>query len=282
MKSIDQVTCLRQTLSEHRRSGQSIAFVPTMGNLHDGHIKLIHEARRHADIVVASIFVNPLQFSSNEDLGTYPRTLTEDTHKLQEANCDYLFTPTVAEMYPRTIEPHTLVSVPELSDVYCGRSRPGHFRGVATVVCKLFNMVQADVAVFGLKDYQQFLIITRMVEDLCIPIRIIGVETQREASGLALSSRNTYLDPDEKIRAAVLFQTLRDAAAQLQAGATIAESQSHASASLLAAGCIPDYFAICDAHTLAPATMTDRELVIIAAVWMGKTRLIDNIRLQLN
>jgi pantoate--beta-alanine ligase len=185
-------------------------------------------------------------------------------------------------MYPRSIEPHTLVSVPELSDVYCGRSRPGHFVGVATVVCKLFNMVQPDIAVFGLKDYQQFMVITRMVDDLCIPMHIIGVETQREAGGLALSSRNSYLTPDEKVRAVALFRTLCDAAAQLQEGTTIPVCQSRATANLLAAGFIPDYFAICDAHTLAPATVTDRNLIIIAAAWMGKTRLIDNIRLQLN
>ncbi|MCP5359004.1 MAG: pantoate--beta-alanine ligase [Pseudomonadales bacterium] len=280
MRVITDSTTLRNALHPLRQRGQRIALVPTMGNLHEGHLALITEARKHASFVVCTIFVNPMQFGPTEDLDAYPRTLEQDIARLEAAGCHALFTPSVAEMYPLGHQQHTVVSVPGLSEGYCGASRPGHFDGVATVVCKLFNLVQPDTAVFGLKDYQQFLVIRRMVADLCLPIALVGVPTQREPSGLALSSRNGYLSAEEKARAATLVRSLREAASALQSGTAVAVVEAQASRTLQEAGFRPDYFSVCHAQTLAPATAQDDDLVILAAAWMGKTRLIDNLTLS--
>ena len=198
MKTVSEISQLREQIKEWRQQGHSVAFVPTMGNLHQGHIALVEEAHRHADKVVASIFVNPMQFGANEDIDSYPRTLAEDQAKLIAVNTDLLFTPTPAVIYPKGLDKQSYVEVPNVSEGYCGESRPGHFRGVATVVCKLFNLVQPDIACFGLKDYQQVQVIQTMVEDLSMPIKIVPVATVRETSGLALSSRNSYLSEEEK------------------------------------------------------------------------------------
>lgn len=278
MQTLSHIKPLRETLAQHRATGHRIALVPTMGNLHAGHIHLVEQARQYAEVVVCTIFVNPMQFGENEDLDAYPRTLELDQHKLMAAHCDYLFTPTVAQMYPLGHAAHTVVSVPGLSNGYCGASRPGHFDGVATVVSKLFNMVQPHSALFGLKDYQQFRVIQKMVADLCLPIEVIGVPTQRETSGLALSSRNGYLSPEQKTMAAALIETLQWASEALLHGATIASVETEAKQRLVAAQFKPDYFNVCDAHSLVAATEQDRALVILAAAWMGKTRLIDNLR----
>lgn len=280
MRVIADSRSLRETLSPLRHRGQRIALVPTMGNLHEGHLALVAEAHKHASFVVCSIFVNPMQFGPTEDLDAYPRTLKQDIARLEAAGCHALFTPGVTDMYPLGHQQHTVVSVPGLSEGYCGASRPGHFDGVATVVCKLFNLVQPDTAVFGLKDYQQFLVIQRMTADLCLPITLVGVQTQREASGLALSSRNGYLTAEEKEHATALIRTLREAAKALQSGASTTQVETQALSSLERVGFHPDYFRVCHASTLAPATQQDTHLVILAAAWMGKTRLIDNLLVQ--
>lgn len=280
MQHLTSTEGLRETLSGFRRQGHSIALVPTMGNLHTGHIHLVETARAHADIVVSTIFVNPMQFGKNEDLDSYPRTLEQDKEKLSAAQCDVLFTPSVDEMYPTGHENNTVVSVPKVSQRYCGSSRPRHFDGVSTIVSKLFNIVQPDTALFGLKDYQQFLVIQKMVSDLCMPVALIGVPTQREASGLALSSRNGYLTAAEKKIATALIETLRSSAHALENGDPVSAVETQANQRLTKAGFTPDYFSVCQAHTLNPATQEDTELVILAAAYLGKTRLIDNIRVQ--
>lgn len=278
MQTLTSIQALRETLSQLRTSGQRIALVPTMGNLHAGHIHIVEQARQHADVVVCTIFVNPMQFGQNEDLDAYPRTLEQDQAKLEAAQCDFLFTPSVAQMYPLGLSQHTVVSVPGLSSNYCGASRPGHFDGVATVVSKLFNMVQPHTALFGLKDYQQFRVIQKMVADLCQPIDIIGVPTQREPSGLALSSRNGYLAPEQKTNAVALIETLRWASEALLQGASIDDVETKAKQRLVAAAFKPDYFSVCAADSLEAPSPQAKALVILAAAWMGKTRLIDNIR----
>ncbi|MES3007734.1 MAG: pantoate--beta-alanine ligase [Pseudomonadota bacterium] len=280
MNLITHINALRALLNKHRQAGRRIAVVPTMGNLHSGHIHLVNEAHRYGDVVVCTIFVNPMQFGKNEDLDAYPRTLAQDMQKLETAGCTILFAPPVSEIYPLGLEQQTVVSVPKVSERHCGASRPGHFDGVATVVSKLFNLVQPNTALFGLKDYQQFMVITQMVADLCFPITLVGVETQRESSGLALSSRNGYLTADEKQRAAALYQTLLESRAQLQAGASIDSVESIARVQLEQAGFRLDYYNVCTAGTLEPAQAHDSDLVILAAAWMGKTRLIDNLRVR--
>lgn len=281
MQQITHIAALRAAIAVHKRAGRRIAFVPTMGNLHAGHVRLVEEARSHGDVVVCSIFVNPLQFGPTEDLDAYPRTLTADIEKLEAASCDLLFTPSVAEIYPQGLAAQTIVSVPGISRRHCGNSRPGHFDGVATVVNKLFNMVQPDVALFGLKDYQQLQVIRHMVADLCMPIELVGIATQREPSGLALSSRNGYLSVEQKTQAAALYQSLQDAAVALQQRNGIANVEAAAAQKLAAAGFVLDYFSVCHADTLEPAQAEDRQLVILAAAWLGKTRLIDNLQLEL-
>ncbi|QYK06064.1 pantoate--beta-alanine ligase [Shewanella zhangzhouensis] len=268
---------IRRQVRQWRANGETVAFVPTMGNLHAGHITLIKEATQRADHVVASIFVNPMQFGKNEDLDAYPRTLAEDQAALTAAGCELLFTPTPDIIYPKGLDAQTYVEVPGISDELCGASRPGHFRGVATIVLKLFNIVQPDVALFGRKDYQQLLVIRTMVEDLSLPLEIIGVETVREASGLAMSSRNGYLTADEKARAAALKAALDALAAQISAGSTIAAAIAKANTSLMDAGFRPDYLEVRSATTLALPTDADKELVVLGAAYLGKARLIDNL-----
>tara|TARA_R110001606_G_scaffold377926_1_gene537378 strand:- start:326 stop:1171 length:846 start_codon:yes stop_codon:yes gene_type:complete len=278
MQTLTNIQALREKLTQLRSTGQRIALVPTMGNLHAGHIYLVEQARRYAEVVVCTIFVNPMQFGQNEDLDSYPRTLERDQEKLEAAQCDLLFTPTVAQMYPLGHAQHTVVSVPGLSSAYCGASRPGHFDGVATIVSKLFNMVQPHTALFGLKDYQQFRVIQKMVADLCQPIDIVGVPTQREPSGLALSSRNGYLSAEQKTKAVALFETLQWASEALLQGTSIDDVESKAKQRLEAANFKPDYFSVCDAESLEAPSPQTKTLVILAAAWMGKTRLIDNLR----
>ncbi|MCB2383928.1 pantoate--beta-alanine ligase [Shewanella sp. SR1] len=269
---------IRTQVRAWRAKGETVAFVPTMGNLHQGHITLVKEAASKCDHVVASIFVNPMQFGQNEDLDAYPRTLVADSEALTAAGAELLFTPTPAVMYPKGLEQQTYVEVPGISDVLCGASRPGHFRGVATIVCKLFNIVQPDVALFGNKDYQQLLVIKTMVEDLSLPIEIIGVDTIREDSGLAMSSRNGYLTAAEKAAAPALKQAIDAMAAGIKQGESFEQVTEQAKASLIAAGFAPDYLEIRHAHTLEQAQNQDHALVILAAAYIGKARLIDNLR----
>jgi pantoate--beta-alanine ligase len=250
-----------------------------MGNLHAGHISLVEEAKKQCDYVVASIFVNPMQFGRGEDLDAYPRTLQQDIAKLETAGCDALFAPSAAEMYPHGLESQTVVSVPQLSERHCGAARPGHFDGVATVVSKLFNIVRPDKAIFGLKDFQQYLIIRKMVKDLCFPITIIGMETLRENSGLAMSSRNSYLNSEQKKIAACLHRHLLQAQTDIAAGANnFVALEAKARKDLKQVGIQVEYFSICNAKNLEPATGTDNQLIILAAAFVGNTRLIDNIR----
>jgi pantoate--beta-alanine ligase len=254
-----------------------------MGNLHEGHLNLVRKARALCDVVVVSIFVNPMQFGPNEDLDAYPRTLTADKEKLFAEGVQLLFTPTVDEMYPAGMAQQTTVSVPELSNTLCGASRPGHFTGVATVVTKLFNIVQPDVAVFGEKDYQQLSIIRKMVQDLCMPIDIVGVPTVRAEDGLALSSRNGYLTPDQRRKAPFLNQVLLECREAIACGFdNYRELEARAMTRLSEAGFEPDYFAIRDARTLAEVTEETEEVAILAAARLGEPRLIDNVRLNLN
>ena len=276
MEIVKTVCQLRQAIKAWRAEGLTIAFVPTMGNLHAGHLKLVEEAQTKADRVIVSIFVNPTQFAPGEDFETYPRTEQDDYQKLRLINTDLLFQPTVAEMYAAHAK--TVVSISGLSERYCGASRPGHFNGVATVVCKLFNMVQPDLALFGLKDFQQLAIIRTMARDLNIPIEIIGIETIREASGLAMSSRNGYLSAAEKSKAPLLYQSLCTAKeAILAKEMPYLKIEQQALMFLAQAGFQPDYFSICSADDLTTAKAQDTELVILAAAKLGNTRLIDNL-----
>jgi pantoate--beta-alanine ligase len=279
MQTHHSIESLQTILKQQGQLGKTIGLVPTMGNLHAGHLSLIDEAKKHCDYVVASIFVNPMQFDRREDLDSYPRTLSADIAKLETAACDALFAPSAAEMYPQGLSSQTVVSVPELSKRHCGAARPGHFDGVATVVSKLFNIVRPDMAVFGLKDFQQYLIICKMVRDLCFPIKIIGLETLRESSGLAMSSRNGALNNQQKHDAAALHQHLKHVQSGIVTGATnFADLEREAVQDLNQAGIQVEYFSICNAESLEPAGSEDTDLVILAAAWMGKTRLIDNIR----
>lgn len=278
MKTCSRIDEIRAQVRAWRAKGETVAFVPTMGNLHLGHITLVKEALKRADHVVASIFVNPMQFGKNEDLDAYPRTLAADQQALSEAGAELLFTPTPAIIYPKGLEQQTFVEVPGISDELCGASRPGHFRGVATIVLKLFNIVQPDIALFGRKDYQQLLVINTMVEDLSLPIDIIGVDTIREPSGLALSSRNGYLTAEEKAAAPALKKAIDAMASAIQEGAQISDVKAEAETQLGQAGFTPDYLEVRNANTLAPAMAGDNDLVILAAAYIGKARLIDNLR----
>ncbi|MEW6990381.1 pantoate--beta-alanine ligase [Colwelliaceae bacterium 6441] len=282
MKTVSQIDELRQIIKTWHQQGLTVAFVPTMGNLHAGHISLVTEAHKHADKIVASIFVNPMQFGANEDIDNYPRTMDADKQKLIDANTDLLFTPTPEVIYPKGLDKQSYVEVPNVSEGYCGESRPGHFRGVATVVCKLFNLVQPDVACFGLKDYQQVQVIQTMVEDLSMPIKIIAVETKREASGLALSSRNGYLTAEELKVAPALSQNIQWLAEQIQTNTDFIGLAKKAASFIDNAGLKTDYIHICHARTLQPASEDDHELVILAAAHCGKARLIDNLQVLLN
>lgn len=273
---------ITETLSCQRQEKGSIALVPTMGNLHQGHISLIENARKNSDFVVCSIFVNPMQFGINEDLDAYPRTLDADIKKLEAAGCDLLFTPEVNEIYANGLNQETAIHVPILGENYCGRSRPGHFDGVSTVVAKLFNIVQPDQAYFGLKDYQQFLIIKKMAIDLAFPINIIGVPIVRESNGLAMSSRNNYLSEKHKEQASNLFKTLLKASDELSNGSRdFSGVENSAKRELSSIGLEPDYFSICAAENLQPATKETQTFAILAAVNIGNTRLIDNVQVAI-
>ena len=279
MQIFETIESLQSSLSG--AAANTLGFVPTMGNLHAGHLSLVSRARGEHDLVVVSIFVNPLQFGANEDLDSYPRTLDADTAALIAAGCDFLFLPSAAELYGDDMQDSTRVQVPELGTHYCGASRPGHFDGVTTVVTKLFNIVQPDAAYFGLKDYQQFSIIRKMVDDLALPVSVHGIETAREASGLALSSRNGYLTAEQKAAAPMLYQTIKRIGDALAAGDQDFKRLVQAGKQQLQeAGLQPDYLAIANAVTLRPATREDSHLVILAAAFLGSTRLIDNLRVS--
>jgi pantoate--beta-alanine ligase len=271
---------LRAALAERRRAGDRIALVPTMGNLHDGHHSLIALARRHADFVVASVFVNPTQFGPNEDFARYPRTPDADAQGLAQHGCDAMFLPAVDDLYPFGAEAAVRIHVPGLSDILDGASRPGHFDGVATVVTRLFNRVQPDVAVFGRKDYQQLLVIERLVEDLALPIRIVGAPIVREASGLAMSSRNQYLDAAERERAALIHTTLGWMRDQVLDGTEPVRIEAAVRQRLADAGFVPDYAVIRRAADLGPleAGAPAAEGMALIAARLGSTRLIDNLR----
>lgn len=283
MQVVESVEKLRNQIAAWRQAGERIALVPTMGNLHAGHLELVNQAHQQADRVVVSIFVNPLQFGAGEDFDSYPRTLEQDSAQLEQADTDLLFAPSVDEVYPRPQEEQATVTVPGLSDILCGASRPGHFSGVATVVCKLFNMVQPDLALFGEKDFQQLLVIRRMVEDLCLPVEIQGVPTVREEDGLARSSRNGYLTPDERFRAPALYRVLCETGEAIRIGdANFEGLEIAANEKLEAEGFEPDYFSIRRASDLALPEAEDRELVILAAARLGRARLIDNLQVSLS
>lgn len=280
MQTINTIKNLAAVIKHWKQAGLSIAFVPTMGNLHAGHLKLVVEAKAKADKVIVSIFVNPTQFGVGEDFDSYPRTEQQDAKQLAAQEVDILFLPSVAEMYHSNAK--TKVSVSGLSDLHCGLSRPCHFDGVATVVCKLFNMVQPDMAFFGEKDFQQLAIIRTMVRDLNIRIKIHSVATVREADGLAMSSRNGYLTAEQREIAPTLYQCLAAARDQILEGNSdfvLIEQQQRQN--LESAGFAVDYFSICRAEDLLPAKQNDNDLVILAAAKLGKPRLIDNIQFKI-
>jgi pantoate--beta-alanine ligase len=283
MLTLQRIGALRDQVRQWRAAGARIGFVPTMGSLHDGHMSLLTAARSRADRVIASVFVNPLQFGPGEDFERYPRTPDDDQRLLAGAGCDALFLPEVLEMYPDGGQSATRVSVPSLSGILCGAVRPGHFDGVATVVARLFGIVLPDIAVFGEKDYQQLAVIRRMTADLALPVEIVGAPTVRAADGLAMSSRNRYLSPEERTIAPRLYATLQAVGARAARGerdyVTLQESGLNA---LRAARMTPDYFELRDAGTLLLPGDATRELVMLAAARLGKARLIDNLRVTLN
>ncbi len=282
MQSITEIKSLRSQIKAWRQAGLSVAFVPTMGNLHRGHFSLVEKAKTLADKVVVSIFVNPMQFGANEDLDNYPRTLSEDKQGLAELGTDIVFTPSVSTIYPNGLGEQSFVDVPGVSLGYCGGSRPGHFKGVATVVTKLFNLVQPDYACFGEKDFQQLQVIKTMARDLSMPVEIIGVPTMREVSGLAMSSRNGYLSAEQKTTATALFKALGQCAEQLKLGnKDFTSLKAHAKQSLEQAGLKPDYFEIAQRDTLKTATLDDNHFVILAAAFLGSVRLIDNMQVDI-
>ena len=278
MQTLNQGAALRTIVARWRAHGASIALVPTLGNLHVGHLALVEQAVRMADHTVVTIFVNPTQFVAGEDYEHYPRTLAQDSLLLSENRVDVLFTPTVKEIYPAGLDKPTRVEVPMLDTILCGAFRPGHFTGVATVVTKLLNLVQPTVAVFGEKDYQQLLVIKRLVNDLCIPVEIRSVPTVRAPDGLAMSSRNSYLSAEERQRAPLLYQTLKAAAEAILRGDTaFAAIEDRSMETLKAAGFKPDYFAVRRAEDLGLPEETPTDRRILAAAWLGQARLIDNI-----
>jgi len=279
MQTITRIADMRALVRDWRFAREGIAFVPTMGNLHAGHASLIGAAHLHGRRVVASVFVNPLQFGPNEDYAAYPRTPDEDAALLESQGVDVLFLPTVDEMYPQGVAGSTIVDVPELSGILCGAVRPGHFQGVATVVVKLLNLVQPDVGIFGEKDYQQLTIIRRSIEDLCLPVRIVGAPTVRADDGLALSSRNRYLNPQERAIAPQVYRALDQARRRLESGDTdVAGIEREGLAALATAGFRPDYFEVRMAGTLAKPHGQNVDVVVLTAARLGRARLIDNVQ----
>ncbi|HDY85728.1 hypothetical protein LCGC14_0800040 [marine sediment metagenome] len=282
MQSVETITALRAQVKAWRDHKYTVAFVPTMGNLHEGHLSLVKKASELADKVVVSIFVNPLQFDDKEDLSAYPRTVKADIQMLSSVGCDVIFTPSVDTMYPKGMTSHTHISVPDMDDKLCGLRRPGHFDGVATVVTKLLNIVQADIAVFGEKDYQQLLLIKHLVRDLNLPIDIVGGPTFRDESGLAMSSRNQYLSEKQRKQAAGLHQTLLAVKQNIERGEQdFSALQQDACNKLKLLGLAAEYVDIRRANDLGQAISGDKDLRILAAVRLGKARLIDNIACHL-
>jgi pantoate--beta-alanine ligase len=282
MHIVNTIQALRALVKEAKLAGKTVGFVPTMGNLHSGHIRLVQTAKSQCDVVVTSIFVNPTQFGANEDFGSYPRTLEADCQLLTAANCDVVFAPSASEMYANGTSQSTVVIVAGLSEQLCGEHRAGHFAGVATVVSKLFNIVQPDIAFFGEKDFQQLAVIRRFTEELAFPITIVGVPTERAEDGLALSSRNGYLTAEERAQAPAIYQILTQLRQAILNGqreytmlcdATVLHLQK--------LGFDPDYVSIMRSQDLQPATAADTQLVILVAAKLGKTRLIDNITVNL-
>ncbi|CNF10185.1 pantoate--beta-alanine ligase [Yersinia nurmii] len=282
MLIIETLPFLRQEIRRWRQDGKRIALVPTMGNLHDGHLALVEEAKARADVVVVSIFVNPMQFERPDDLANYPRTLQEDCEKLTRQGVNLVFAPAASDVYPAGLEEQTYVDVPALSTILEGASRPGHFRGVSTIVSKLFNLVQPDIACFGEKDYQQLALIRKMVTDMGYDIDIIGVPIKRAKDGLALSSRNGYLTAEERKIAPQLAKIMNALAEKLTLGERqIDELLATTAEQLSAAGFTPDELFIRDADTLQPLTVESQRAVILMAAWLGKARLIDNQQVDL-
>ena len=281
MDTVTTIAAVREHVQAWRREGLRVAFIPTMGNLHAGHVSLIEAARRHGERFVASIFVNPMQFGQNEDFAHYPRTPTDDERMLAGAGCSLMFIPDVAEIYPKGFERATRIEVPGLSRILDGEFRPGHFEGVSTIVATLFHIVEPHVAIFGEKDFQQLAIIRRMVADLCMPVEIVGAPTVRDDDGLAMSSRNQYLTAAERALAPQIYIALEAAAKRLRAGdvdfASIERAGFH---ELESTGFRPDYFCIRKAEDLSLATPHTRELVILTAARIGKARLIDNVQVR--
>ena len=283
MKIFHTVSGLRDALNQDRRRGARIGFVPTMGNLHEGHLALIRQARESNDVVVCSIFVNALQFGLNEDWDKYPRTYETDCAKLREIGCDYLFHPDDVEMYPNGLDTQSRVICPTMTDVLSGASRPGHFEGVTTVVSKLFNIVQPDEAIFGIKDYQQLAVIRRMAEDLCMPVQISPAPIHREPDGLAMSSRNSYITDDERLRVTVLKQSLEWIAEQVEAGnKDFSQLEAEAKQRIVEAGFGVDYVTISNSKTLDPAANDDLQITILGAMYTEAARLIDNLSVDLS
>ncbi len=277
MLIIETLPLLRQHMRRLRQEGKRVALVPTMGNLHEGHMKLVDEAKSRADVVVVSIFVNPMQFDRPDDLARYPRTLQEDCEKLTKRKVDFVFAPAPVDIYPQGTDTQTYVDVPGISTILEGASRPGHFRGVSTIVSKLFNLVQPDIACFGEKDYQQLQLIRKMVADMGYDIEIVGVPTVRAKDGLALSSRNNYLTADERKIAPALSKVMNAIGDKLLAGdRNVEELIAVAGLELSDAGLRADGLQICDADTLQPLAVESKRAVILMAAWLGQARLIDN------
>jgi pantoate--beta-alanine ligase len=277
--TVTTISDVREHVSRWHEAKQRVVFVPTMGNLHAGHVSLIEAARQHGDKFIASIFVNPMQFGPNEDFAHYPRTPTQDASMLEAAGCDLMFMPDVGEIYPNGADRATRIEVPGISDILCGEFRPGHFEGVATIVAKLFNIVDPDVAIFGEKDFQQLTVIRRMVADLCLRVQIVGAPTVREADGLAMSSRNQYLDDAQRRLAPTIYRQLTQAVEALRSGARdYARIESAGRAALDGAGFRIDYFSVRDAVTLDPARPDTKRFVVLTAARLGKARLIDNVQ----
>ena len=282
MQTVSTLPALRKQVKAWRQQNIQLAFVPTMGNLHQGHLSLVRKAKELADRVVVSIFVNPLQFDDKADLSAYPRTLDADIKQLSTVECDLVFMPSANIMYPDGMDKQTVITVPGMDDKLCGRARPGHFDGVATVVAKLFNMVQPDLAVFGEKDYQQLLLIKKMVTDLNMPINVMGLPTCREESGLAMSSRNQYLTPQQRQQAASLYQILNEIKDKLQSGnRNYIQLENYAIDKLETLGFDVDYVEVRKAENLEVASASDKALRILSAARLGKARLIDNIACDL-
>ncbi len=283
MITSDSIQKLTQNIASFKKAGNSIALVPTMGNLHLGHLSLIEEAKQQADIVVVSIFVNPMQFNNPRDLEKYPKTLQQDIQELTSLGVELLFTPTVEMIYPDGVNQHTQVEVPFLSDILCGEDRHGHFRGVTTIVCKLFNLIQPDIAIFGEKDFQQLAIIKKMVTDLAMPIKVIGKPTIREKDGLAMSSRNNNLTDELRPRAFILNQTLNFIKEEILSGnRDYPQLTKTAKQTLTSHGFKPEYIKIANQSDLKEANYKHKHLVILAAAYLGFPRLIDNVCVEID